>query len=100
MPCEKEYSCFSQQHFNFFRRYYPNVPIIIAIERNSAGIVFIDQVIKEKDEFTFANHIIEDSSPAYIKQRANSIRPIPKRLGITHSKEKTSRIFADNTLNL
>jgi hypothetical protein len=83
-----------QMHFVFLRKYYPGIHVIIAIERNAGGIMLIDQARRESDIFTFADYIIEDSSPAYRNKRhKNSNTPI--RLGITHSKEKVARIFGE-----
>lgn len=83
-----------QQHWDYLRKYFPGIPIIVAIERNNGGIVIIDQARRAKDEFVFANDIIEDSSPAYKKRKAKDPN-ITVRLGITHSKEKVARVFGE-----
>ena len=83
-----------QAHWNYLRRYYPGIPIIVAIERNGGGIVVIEQARRARAQFPFANNIIQDSSPAYKKRRAKDPN-ITVRLGITHSKEKVARIFGE-----
>jgi len=82
------------RHYNHLKRYYPHVPLIVAIERNGAGIAIIDAARQDFNKYPWARFIIEDSSPAYKRKR--KINPkTPIRLGITHSKEKYPRIFAE-----
>jgi hypothetical protein len=83
-----------QEHHDYLKRYFPHVPYIVAIERNSGGIVIIDQARRIADQFPFARHICEDSSPAYRKRKAKD-PTIAVRLGITHSKEKIARVFGE-----
>lgn len=83
-----------QRQFNFLKLNYPGKQIIVAIERNDAGKVIIDQARREMGEFTFAKYIVEDSAPAYQKRRAKN-PDTPIKLGITHSTEKVARIFGE-----
>lgn len=82
------------RHYEYLIRYYPNVPIIVAFERNGAGIALIDAARQDFVQYPWARYIIEDSSPAYKRKRKNNPKS-PIRLGITHSKEKYPRIFAE-----
>jgi len=83
-----------QQHYDFLHRYFPGIPIIVAIERNNGGIVIIEQARRDINTFSFARGIIEDSSPGYRKRKAKDPN-ITVRLGITHSKEKVARVFGE-----
>ena len=82
------------RHYEYLMRYYPNIPFGVAIERNGAGIAIIDAARQDFERYPWARFIFEDSSPAYKRKRKNNPNT-PIRLGITHSKEKYPRIFAE-----
>jgi len=83
-----------QQHYDYLRRHYPNHTPLVAIERNSGGIVIIDTARRDLQKWRWAKRIVEDPSPGYRnKRKLNPDTPI--KLGVTHNKEKVSRIFAE-----
>lgn len=94
-----------QLHYEIHKIQYPNIPWICAWERNEAGISLMEQALrsyrmKEKVEIkkgiwvklTFPAHLVRDPHQA-VKVRKGQKTNI--RLGITHKKTKTVRIYAE-----
>ena len=79
-------------HWQYLERYYPHVPKIVAIERNNGGVAVIEQA--RHDKLPWYPYIVEDHTPGYKhKRKANPNTPV--KLGITHLKDKTARIFGE-----
>ena len=78
------------EHVAFLRRYYPHIPLIIAIERNSGGTIIIKVALREN--FEWVGYIIPDRKEAVkIPTKGNTNIP----LGITHKKNKISRVYGE-----
>ncbi|KKK70300.1 hypothetical protein LCGC14_2925390, partial [marine sediment metagenome] len=79
-------------HWQYLERYYKHVPKGVAIERNNGGIAIIEQA--RHDKLPWSDYIFEDHTTGYKrKKKANPDTPV--KLGITHLKDKTARIFGE-----
>lgn len=78
------------EHFNFLRKYYPGIPLIIAIERNSGGMIIIK--VAQRERFKWVRHCVSDKTNA-IKWSREGKANVP--LGITHKKNKIVRVFGE-----
>lgn len=78
------------EHVKYAQLNYPNIPLIIAIERNGPGIILINQILRE--QWPWMKRIIADKGQA-VKWTKEGRANIP--LGIKHQKEKTPRIFSE-----
>lgn len=79
-------------HWEYLERYYPHVTKIVAIERNNGGIAVIEQA--RHDKLPWAYNICEDHTSGYMRRKKNN-PDTPIKLGITHLKDKTARIFGE-----
>lgn len=76
------------EHARFLVKYYPNIPLIIAIERNSGGMVIIK--VAQRERFWWVRRCVSDKAVAIKWEKDGSVN-VP--LGITHKKNKIVRIF-------
>ena len=94
-----------QLHYEYWKREYPNKPYIVAWERNNAGIAIMEQGLRlfrnqeeieiEKGNWvrcTFPGRLVEDPNQAI---RLKKKKKANVRLGITHLKEKKTRIYSE-----
>lgn len=94
-----------QLHCEYHKHNYPGITYIVAWERNNAGIALLEQALrafrnKEEIEINkgqwvtidFPNYFVEDPNQA-VKWDKKGKRNI--KLGVTHIKEKQTRIYAE-----
>lgn len=94
-----------QEHCEYYLLQYPNKPYIVAMERNNAGIAYMEQALHmyrnhEKVEIrrgvfvvlTWPRFLVEDPNQA-IKLKKRGKTNI--RLGVTHVREKVTRIYSE-----
>ena len=74
----------------WFKKDFPHVPFIIAIERSGGGITLIDQIMRER--WWWVKHIIADKGKA-VKWDREGRANVP--LGIKHTTEKIPRVSAE-----
>lgn len=79
-----------QEHVRFLKHYYPNIPLIIAIERNSGGMIIIK--VAKRERFGWLIHCVSDKAVAVKWDREGNAN-VP--LGVTHKKNKIARIFGE-----
>jgi len=79
-----------QEHFDFLKVNYPTIPIIIAIERNSGGMIIIK--VAQREKFDWIHRCIADKKVAVKWSRDGTTNV---QLGITHKKTKIPRIFGE-----
>lgn len=95
----------TQLHVEEHKHYYPNIPYIVAWERNNAGIALMEQALRDyrnKEEveirkgewviLDFPKYFVEDPNQAVKWKRKGKSNV---RLGITHIKEKQTRIYSE-----
>ena len=78
------------EHFKYLRKYFPHIPLIIAIERNSGGMVIIKVAMREN--FDWIRHVIADKGEI-VKWQKDGKANI--QLGINHKKNKIARIYGE-----
>lgn len=89
---------FILEHFLYLRLNYPNIPLIIAIERNSGGLIIIKIAQREarkksqRKMFEWLRYCITDKQVA-IKWSKDGNTNV--KIGITHKKEKVVRVFGE-----
>ena len=72
---------------DFYEKNYPNVQILIAIERQGGGLFIIKEARQAKLWwFKYVIFEVDKSTRGY---------DVKKKYGITHTKEKTGRIFSE-----
>ena len=94
-----------QLHCTFFLRTYPGKKYIIAMERNNAGIAFIEQALhmyrhNEKVEIkrgiwveiSWPKYLVEDQKQATKRKKKGKHNIV---LGITHQQEKVTRVYSE-----
>lgn len=94
-----------QEHHNYFKKQYFDRTYIVAMERNNAGIAYIEQALRmyrnqEKVEIkkgvfvilTWPKYLVEDPNQAV---KLKNKRKSNIRLGITHMQEKITRIYSE-----
>jgi len=79
-----------ETHAKFLLHYYPNIPLIIAMERNSGGIIIIK--VAQRERFWWLKHCISDKAVA-VKWEKDGSSNVP--LGINHKKNKIARVFGE-----
>ena len=79
-----------EEHWAWLRLNYPGIPLIIAIERNSGGIVIIK--VAQRERFKWLWNCIPDRKVA-VKFMKDGTTNLP--IGITHKKNKVSRVYGE-----
>ncbi len=94
-----------QLHVEYYRRYYPNIGIIIAMERSLGGIVHINNSFREAGEqveidsgvwcvLNWSGLLVKDPLLAEKQVKAGS-KPTKVRYGVTHRTPKTDRVYGE-----
>lgn len=78
------------KQYKWYKNHYPDKRVIIAIERNDAGITLIDQILREN--WVWKRNVIADKGMAvkWTKEGRTNVK-----LGINHKDNKTSRVTSE-----